>query len=66
MQFEVRLGGAPADILIDSGASQTFISLAYAQRIGVAIVCGVASVELAYGSDQAISGTCMLRLQLGD
>ena len=66
MQFEGRLGGAPADILIDSAASHTFICLAYAQQIDIAIVPGIASVELANGSDQAVSGICMLRLQLGD
>ena len=62
--FSGYFAGTPVKVLIDSGASTSFVSLSFCARVGLQMRKLAATVALADGQNRQISGICTAKLRL--
>ena len=65
MSFQCTASGTPASLLVDTGASDAYVSSSFVQRCGFHVEPSQASITLADGTVTTVTGTCYVRLRLG-
>ena len=65
VHLQVRIAGANARCLEDSGANQSLLSARFCKTNGVVVTPAPQTVELADGKSMQVAGVCNVRLQVG-
>ncbi len=66
MTFKGSAAGTPASFLLDTGATDNFVSVAFARLQGVQINPVEHSVTLGTGEKVPLKGQCQIHIRLGD
>ena len=64
MRVQGKVAGVPASILLDTGASDIFVSTKFAKQLGIKARPSYATINLANGTAIQVKGTCNLQLKL--
>ena len=65
MSFQCTASGTPACLLVDTGASDAYVSAAFVKSCGFHVEPSQATITLADGTVATVTGTCSIRLRLG-
>ena len=65
MSFRCIASGTPASLLVGTGASDAYVSIAFVQRCGFYVQPSQATITLADGTVTHVTGTCTVWLRLG-
>ena len=65
MSFKCTALGTPASLLVDTGASDAYVSSAFVARYGFHIEPSQATITLADGTVATVTSTCCVHLRLG-
>jgi len=65
MSFQCIASGIPACVLVDTGASDAYVSSAFVERCGFRVEPSQATITMADGTVTTVMGTCHIRMRLG-